>query len=328
MTVAIPVLEGMATLGAVLDAVAAQDVDAEVEVLITDSGSHDGSAQAAAERGATVVPIRREDFSHGGTRNLLVQRAAGSHVAFLTQDAVPAGPGWLAELLRGFDLAPDVGLTFGPYVPRPDASPWVARELETWFASMAPDGAPRVERLAAGERDLSPLALLGPRAFFTDANGCIDKAAWARVPFRAVPYAEDHQLALDMLYAGYAKAYMPRAAVVHSHEYGVREQLRRSFDEWRALREVYGYVEPLGLRRLRATVVGPMRVDGRRLRGQGANVPRLVSGVAGGALYHAARYAGSVLGTRADRLPPPMRRRLSLERRSTFADVHPSSPQR
>jgi hypothetical protein len=51
-------------------------------------------------------------------------------------------------------------------------------------------------------------------------------------------------LAIDMLRAGYAKAFVPRAAVVHSHAYTPAQQLRRSFDERRSLREVYGSREP------------------------------------------------------------------------------------
>ena len=41
-----------------------------------------------------------------------------------------------------------------------------------------------------------------------------------------------------MLAAGYAKVYRPDAAVIHSHDYRPLDQLRRSFDEWRGLREV------------------------------------------------------------------------------------------
>ncbi len=51
-------------------------------------------------------------------------------------------------------------------------------------------------------------------------------------------------LAIDMLRAGYAKAFVPEAAVVHSHDYTPLQQLRRCFDEWRGLREVYGWREP------------------------------------------------------------------------------------
>jgi rhamnosyltransferase len=326
VSVAIPVLDGAATLGAVLEAVRAQEVDAEVEILVCDSGSSDGSREIAERHGARTFEIRRQDFSHGGTRNLLAEHATGSHVAFLTQDAIPATTTWLAELLRGFALAPDVALSFGPYRAQPDAAARVRRELDSWFRSFAPDGQPRVDRLPSGERGVASRQLLGAPAFFTDANGCVAKSAWQHVRFRPIAYAEDHQLALDMLRAGYAKVYMPQAPVVHSHDYGLVAQLRRSFDEWRALREVYGYVEPLRLEALRRSVIGPARADARLLRAEGAHGPRLIAGAAEATAHHAVRFSAAVLGTRADRLPGAVRRRLSLEGRATSVSTDPFPP--
>ena len=81
-----------------------------------------------------------------------MNEATGAHVALLTQDAEPADDRWLERLLGGFELAADVGLVCGPYLPRPDASPAVRLELERWFCSLAPDGAPRVDRLDEHER--------------------------------------------------------------------------------------------------------------------------------------------------------------------------------
>ena len=86
-----------------------------------------------------------------------------------------------------------------------------------------------------------PRSFLGHRGFFTDANGCVARAAWERVPFRPVAYAEDHLLAQDMLRAGFAKVYVADAAVLHAHEYTFVERLRRSFDESRAVQEIYGF---------------------------------------------------------------------------------------
>ena len=85
ITVAIPVRDGGPLLGEVLDAVRGQCLDREVELLVADSGSRDGSGELARRRGATVFAVER--FSHGGTRNRLMERSRGSHVAFLTQDA-------------------------------------------------------------------------------------------------------------------------------------------------------------------------------------------------------------------------------------------------
>ena len=235
VTVAIPVRNGGGRLREVLAAVRTQQLDRPVELLVADSGSTDGSVGVAETYGATVIPVAPGEFSHSGTRNLLLERSRGSHVAFLTQDAIPATDSWLARLLDGFALADDVALVFGPYLPRADASPMVVRELREWFGSFAHDGRPQVDRGAPAGESPSPRA-----GFFTDANGCVARWAWAGVPFPDVEYAEDQALARDMLASAHAKAYHPDAAVIHSHDYPPIQLFRRSFDEWRALAEVRG----------------------------------------------------------------------------------------
>ncbi len=320
-TVAVPVLNGGRRLAAVLDCVREQKTDREVELLVCDSGSTDGSVGVARERGARVLQIARTSFSHGGTRNLLMEQAAGEHVAFLTQDAQPMAATWLASLLSGFGEDDHVGLTFGPYRARPDASAMTTRELTEWFASLAPDGDPRVDRLTVDERDVPARALLGSRGFFTDANGCVAKAAWRDVPFRSIPYAEDQQLAIDMLRAGYSKVFVPGAAVEHSHEYSARQLVQRCFDESRALREVYGWLEPLTPTTLRDSVLSPARSDVRWARARGATAAQQGALAARAVAHHAARAVGTALGSRHDRLPEAVRRALSLESRATFPPI-------
>src|SRR5450755_2612983 len=318
VTVALPILNGGGALEQTLAAVSAQRFDGELELVVCDSGSRDGSAQLARRHGAEVIEIAREQFSHGGTRNLLMERSQGEHVALLTQDAVPADERWLSRLLAGFALAPDVGLVFGPYRPRADASPMVARELTEWFRSLSPSGQPRIDRLERGERDLQARVLLGQRGFFTDANGCVARSAWEQVGFREVEYAEDHALAHDMLRAGFAKVYLPSAAVIHSHEYSTWDWLRRSFDEARAMREVYGWVEPLHRRTTTLNVWGRVGADWRWARATDSSAARPTSRVtllARSTMHHTARTAGAVLGARAERLTPALARRLSLEHR-------------
>jgi glycosyltransferase involved in cell wall biosynthesis len=294
-TVAIPVLDGARYLDEVLRAVRAQRTDREVELLIVDSGSTDGSLAIAEEHDARIHRIARSEFSHGGTRNRMMAMAQGEHVAFLTQDATPADERWLAGLLEGFKRADDVALTFGPYRPRPDAPAPVRRELAEWFAGMAPNGGPATVRLEKAERPVARSLIPQARLFFSDANGCVARAAWEEVPFRDVPYAEDRLLAAELLAAGYAKVFVPDAAVLHSHRYPPITHLRRCFDEWRALNEISGYVEPLSLMAL----VDAVREDGL-----------------GSLPHHATRAIGAALGSRAKRLPPGVRGRISLEGRA------------
>ncbi|HLH65520.1 MAG TPA: glycosyltransferase family 2 protein [Solirubrobacteraceae bacterium] len=355
VTVAIPTLNAGPELARTLDAVRAQRLERRaLQVLVCDSGSSDGTPVLAAARGAEVITIPAERFSHGGTRNLLMSSAAGDHVAFLSQDAVPASEHWLERLLSAFELAADVGLTFGPYLPRAEASLSVARELTDWFASLSPDGRPRIDVLAPGLRDLPQRAFMGPLGFFTSANGCVARAAWERVPFRDIAYAEDHMLAQDMLRAGFAKVFVPDAAVIHSHDYSPWQWLRRSFDEARAIREVYGWRVTVrdALRNVRGRALAdwrrarwpaelvagghpPQRPAEQALGARGAGrpaqeaigaqrppwPPERLGGwrleVLGAALiHHAARGAGELLGANADALPRRLVAHLSLERRA------------
>jgi glycosyltransferase involved in cell wall biosynthesis len=320
ITVALPVLNAGPLLDEVLAAVRGQRWRGDVQLLVADSGSSDGSAQVARRHGAEVFAVAPGAFAHGPTRNELMRRARGEVVVFLTQDATPADEGWLERLVAAFDLADDVALAFGPYRPRPAASPPVARELTEYFASMSPNGEVVIDRATAGGawRGVSERA-----TFFTDANGAVARWAWERVPFPDVPYAEDRLLALRMLEAGFAKAYVPDAAVVHSHEYAAWDLLRRYFDEFRGLRETFGHVEPVAPRRTLGVLRRQVAADRAWLREAGAVGGELRIATLRSLRHFAIRAVGSQLGSRADRVPQRLRRTLSLERRATFEPVDP-----
>jgi glycosyltransferase involved in cell wall biosynthesis len=313
VTVAIPTLNAGAGFARTLEAVERQRLDRTVEVLVCDSESADETVAIARAHRARVISIPRLSFSHGGTRNLLMSEAQGEYVAFLTQDAIPSSDDWLAGLVGAFELAADVGLAFGPYLPRPNASPSVARELMAWFASFSDDG-PRVDVLAPAQRGAPVRSFLGHLGYFTDVNGCVARAAWERVPFREVAYAEDHLLAQDMLRAGFAKVYVPEAAVIHSHEYSLGGWLRRSFDEARAVREIYDWDEPASLRVMVRNLRGNVGADWRWVRPRPRGVAALTL-LGSSTLHHGARGMGALLGTRSSSLPHRLAQRLSLEGR-------------
>ena len=267
VTVALPVLDGGPLLGEVLAAVRAQEVDRPVELLVIDSGSSDGSPELARGHGAGVVEIPGAEFGHGRTRNRLMELSTGDHVAFLTQDSTPAHERWLAALLAGFTT--NVALVFGPQRPRPEASPMVRRELLELFERVDPGG-----------------------PFFSSANGAVARWAWERVPFRDVPYAEDHALARDMRAAGFAKAYAPDAEVVHSHDHPPLRAFKRYFDDFRALAQVNGLREPLTPRYVAARVRSDVAADRAFMRREGLEV-RTGRSLA----HHVARALGRSLGT-------------------------------
>ena len=316
VSVAIPVLNGGASFRDVVRAVSGQRIEGGVELVVADSGSTDGTREFAVEQGAKVVDVAPGTFSHGGTRNLLMEHSSGDHVAFLTDDAVPASERWLERLVGAFAIDRDVALAFGPYLPRPDATAMVARELTEFFRSLSPDGQVRIDR-GLRDEDRRP----GPVTFHTDANGCVARWAWERVPFRPVGSAEDQALAVDMLEAGFAKAYVPDAGVVHSHDYSTLAWFRRFFDEFRSLREVYGHVEKIGFRHTLGTIRVNVRRDRAWARAHGRGEVALES-----ATFHAIRAAGAALGSRAERLPATARRWCSEQGRGEFRPLREPEP--
>ncbi len=185
----------------------------------------------------------------------------------------------------------------------------IARELTEFFAAFSPGGEPVVQRA-------------GDPTFLSNVNACYARACWEEIRFREIAYSEDQAFGADMLEAGWVKVYQPAAAVLHAHDYGALEFMRRYFDEYRGLRESTGHVEPFGVlataRQVRAEVAG----DRRWAREQGLGGAERARLAARSAVHHGGRRVFSALGSRAERLPAPLRGRLSLEGRDGSRRCH------
>jgi O-antigen biosynthesis protein len=297
----IPVKDGARYLREVLAALAREGVD---EVLVIDSGSRDDSVAIALAAGATVLEIPPAEFGHGRTRNLGAEHASGDVIAFLTQDATPA-PGWLRAIRDALALSDDVGAVFGPHRPRPDTSPMIARELTEFFATFAPHNAP--PRLFGG----------GDPTFLSNVNAAYRRGCWEEIRFADVDYSEDQAFGRALAsHPRWRKAYHPRAAVLHAHDYPPLEFMRRYFDEYRGLRETIGHIEPFGFRSALRDVRGLVAADRAFMVGNGLGRPERARWTARALLHHGGRKAFSALGSRAHALPPATQRALSLERRA------------
>lgn len=303
VSVVIPVKNGAAYLRPLLASVRAQLGD-DGELLVVDSGSLDGSVELARAAGATVHEIPPEEFGHARTRNLAMELTSGEIVCFLTQDAVPE-PGWLDAHVAAFELDEKVGAVYGPHLPWPDTSPMIARELGEFFASMAPDGQPTLQRA-------------GDLAFLSNVDAAYARACWEQVRFdEELAYAEDQAFGRAMLAAGWTKVFHPDAAVRHAHDYGPVEFARRYFDEYRGLRETSGHVEPARPSRVLADVGGGVSADRRWMAEQGWPEARRAAWTARSLLHHGSRKAAAVAATRPGKLPAAVERKLSLEGRAS-----------
>ena len=128
ISVVIAARDAERTLGATLDGLAAQDLDARFEVVVVDNGSRDGTAAIAETHPRVDRVIRRErGDGPGAARNGGVAAATGEVIAFTDADCAPA-PGWLRA-----GLAIDADIIQGRVEPAGPAGPfdhtlWVTQE--------------------------------------------------------------------------------------------------------------------------------------------------------------------------------------------------------
>ena len=310
VSVVVPVKDGARYLQELLEAVVAQEGDAaSLEVLVIDSGSVDAQPGHRPRRGRAAPGdpggrLRPRPHPQPRRRGDLRRAHRLPHPG---RDArCRAGS---PACQAGFDLAGDVGAVYGPHRPRPDTSPMIARELDEFFATHeGPHGGPAIQRD-------------GDQVFLSNVNAAYRRDCWEALRFPDVPYSEDQAFARAMLEAGWAKAYVPQAAVLHAHDYPPAQFMRRYFDEYRGLRSTLGHVEAFGLRSTVRDVRALVAADRAWMAQQGVTSTAARRWTGRSTVHHTGRKVFSAMGSRAHALPPAVQRRLSLE--GTVADAPP-----
>lgn len=296
ISVVIPVKDGGLDLVRCLEGVARQQVDDEVEVVVVDSGSRDGSVARARALGARVHEIPSQEFTHGGARNLGAELARGEIVVFTSQDAYAVDEGWLTALVTPLLGNTRVAGIYGRQIPHDGASP-----PERYFLDFLYGPEPRIQRIEAPE-ELTFRATL-----FSNVNSAILRAVWQEHPFAEdVIMSEDQVWSRGMLLAGRAIGYEPTATVRHSHAYSVARAFRRFFDSGASAERSYSDESPAARRALRGAA-------GEYARGEVAWLWRAGQRrwIPYAALYETAKFAGLQLGIRHRHLPVGLKRRLS-----------------
>ncbi len=296
ISVVIPVKDGGLDLVLCLEAILRQQVDEDVEVVVVDSGSSDGSAERARKLGARVHEILPEEFTHGGARNLGADLARGDIVVFTSQDAYAVDEHWLAALVAPLRESAAVAGVYGRQLPHEEAIP-----SERYFLDFLYGPEARRQHLTDPDR-LSFEATL-----FSNVNSAVPRTVLERYPLAAdVIMSEDQEWSRRVLLAGLEIVYEPRAAVRHSHAYTVAGAFRRFFDSGVSADRAYvsdvqssrGALRQAGIRYAVGEIVWLWRTGRRRWLPYAA-------------VYELAKFAGLQLGLRHKRIPLSVKRRMS-----------------
>lgn len=240
LSVVIPTWNGGARFRELLLALASQDL--EHELVVIDSGSRDGTPEAARAAGALVTAIPQREFNHGATRNRAIAQSRGEVVALLTQDALPIGSGYLRALQKPF-ANPRVDGAYARQYPRPDCDPLLAERLRRWSAARTE---PTLQVLVPGDPaasrklyDALPPLERYLSCVFDNVASAVRRATWERLPFPERTFGEDVAWGRDVLLSGGALAYEPTARVEHSHRIDIVREFKRLYCDHRNLYELF-----------------------------------------------------------------------------------------
>ncbi|MEE8425364.1 MAG: glycosyltransferase, partial [Elusimicrobiota bacterium] len=218
VSILIPVKNSGDPLKRLLASLREQEIGAEVEILIADSGSTDGSIETAKAAGARVLTVRPEDFSHGGTRNLLGREASGELLIFIVDDVLPSGKGWLAAMASALEANPAVAALSSRQITTPQADLYSRIYLPQVYKDMEFHGDIRY--------GLSDPALLDAidnndrrrLGYLDTVSMIVRKEVFDQFGFAELKNAEDIELGQRLIRSGAELGFMHSAPVYHWHE--------------------------------------------------------------------------------------------------------------
>lgn len=191
------------------------------QVLVVDSQSTDGTVDLALAAGFMVHKIARDEFNHGGTRQVAADMLPDSEIlVYLTQDAILASPTAISQLVAALD-DPSVAAAYGRQLPRPGAG---AIESHARYFNYPP-----VSQI----RDLGSRDRMGIKSIFiSNSFAAYRRSALMKVGGfpKDVIFGEDTLTAAKLLLGGEKIAYVAHAIVYHSHSYTWAQEFRRYFD--------------------------------------------------------------------------------------------------
>ena len=196
-------------IGRLLEGLRQQTVS-DVEIILVDSGSTDGTVAIAESFGARVVRIRPEEFTFGRSLNFGVRAATREWVVIASAHVYPVYPDWLETLLRPFEN-PRVALTYGKQ-RGPETAKFSEQQIyHQWYPETSK---PNQET-----------------AFCNNANAAIRKSLWEKHPYdETLTGLEDLEWAKWAKDQGHAIAYVAEAEIIHVHNetpQGVFNRYRR-----------------------------------------------------------------------------------------------------
>lgn len=196
-----------------------QQTARDVEIIVVDSGSTDGTLSIASRYPVKILSIKPEEFSFGRSLNIGCQAAKGEFIVVASGHVYPVYKDWLQRLLAPFD-DPEVALVYGKQRGGKTTKYSENQVLAKWFPN---------------ESNLDQ-----DHPFCNNANAAIRRSLWEQLPYdETLTGLEDIDWANRAMRLGHTIAYAADAEVVHAHNETPRQTYNRYRREAIALKHIF-----------------------------------------------------------------------------------------
>ena len=184
-------------IGRLLHGISQQTIK-DIEIIIVDSGSTDGTLAIASRFPLKIVTIKSEDFSFGRSLNKGCVAASSDLIVIASAHVYPVYRDWIEQLLTPFQDS-SVGIVYGKQRGGETTKFAEHQIFERWF----PDKPNPAQ----------------DHPFCNNANAAIRKVLWKHFLYNEdITGLEDLEWANRILKAGHRLAYQSDAVVVHLHD--------------------------------------------------------------------------------------------------------------
>ena len=204
-------------IGETIRSLTMQEFDGEIELIVIDSGSTDGSVEIIRQANpAKFIEIPLGTYVPGVVLNQGAREGSHDWIVYLNADATPVDGSWLRNLLEPCLEAENFGAGFSRQIARPDCRAVFAHDYDRCF------GPRRVSK----DWD----------HFFSMVSSITHRSVLEKHPIREdLQYAEDDEWTRRLCENGLSIVFAEKSVVTHSHNYTLRQSFRRAAGDARAM---------------------------------------------------------------------------------------------
>ncbi len=209
-----------------VDAILDQEFDHEYEVIFMDNSSTDGTVdylEGTPFKYKKILNVPEGEFSHSGTRMRGAEEARGKYMMFFTDDIIPIGRDFLAELAKPL-LEGKGSATYGVcQVNAEVCDPIDAFIHNGWWEGIYDVVEPVTEFCW---NHFTP-ELRRRLCNFDNCSSCISREVLMDLRFPPVPYGEDMMFAKQLILNGHRIAISRGARFYHWHKVSFTYLMKR-----------------------------------------------------------------------------------------------------